>query len=124
MSTFVATPSALAPKSSEVSFVCWGSQAWADASDTLSAGAKAQRKPVLECPGAHGWTAQALQGLKLSPPELILVSVALALDLYGVLGPFRFWSQGASVVHAPMVLMGALLFTSGDFPLRQASPRT
>lgn len=54
-STFVATPSALAPKSSEVSFVFWGSQAWADASDTLSAGAKAHRESLC-------WSVQAPMG--------------------------------------------------------------
>lgn len=54
-SIFVATPSALAPKSSEVSFVFWGSQAWADAGDTLSAGARAHRESLC-------WSVQAPMG--------------------------------------------------------------
>lgn len=98
-STFVATPPALALKSSKVSFVFCGPQAWAVMRDMLSQGS--QRRPVLGVQAPMGWTGQALQGLKLSLPELILGSVALALDLYGVLGPFHFWPQGTSVVSAP-----------------------
>lgn len=46
MSTFVATPPALAPKSFEVSFI-WEPRAWAVTRDSLSTGDKAHREQNL-----------------------------------------------------------------------------
>lgn len=128
-STFVAIPPALAPKSSKVSFVFWGPQAWAVMRDMLSAGAKAHREGL--CWGVQapvGWTGQALQGLKLSSPRAHPAQCGSSFGPVRCFWPFSFLVSRSFCGQRSMVLMaggwGGLLFTSCDFPLRQGSPRT
>lgn len=126
-STFVATPPTLAPKSSKVSFVFWGPQAWAVTRDMLSAGAKAHREGL--CVQAPvGWTGQALQELKLSLPRAHPGQCGSSFGPLWCSWPFSFLVSRCFCGQRSMVLMagggGGLLFTSCDFPLRQGSPRT
>ena len=125
-STFVATPPALAPKSSKVSFVFWGPQAWAVTRDMLSQGSP--RRPVLGVQAPVGWTGQALQGLKLSLPRAHPGQCGSSFGPLRCSWPFSFLASRSFCGQRSMVLMagggGGFLFTSCDFPLRPGSPRT
>lgn len=132
MSTFVATPPALVPKSFEVIFVFWEPPAWLSLGTRSPLGTRlTEKKTYTGARSPVGWTAHVRvcpAGLKPPMPMWCChlssrVSVTSVSDLYGV--------SALSISDPKELLWSALpqccwgiLFTCSDFPLRHRSPRT
>lgn len=120
-STFVATPPALAPKPSEVSFLLWAPAGlsqdtfiWGPGSWKSLPGARAPWRWLTACrPGAERARLWPCQGSSL-------VGVTLASDFWGVLGPFHFWPKAACGQHSHVPTETPV--SHGDFPWRRAHP--